>query len=385
VASSADRLDNMSNRLLASGFDIKQAPGATAVHGPARLPLSAPNQSSSSRAVLWYAEYGRERFAVAVVGDPRTHERTTVRIESACLFGHVFGSEQCDCGWQWRSSLETVLKVGGVLVYAIDQDARGLGVAAHFDIYQLRQEELLDTEAVFDRLNASWDNRDYGPVLELLRAVGVQRVRLLSNNRERLEVLAAGGFDVERSPAEADLNVSNMSTLMLEKEDLGYQWSFMTHADLLAPLQSRVGPPPATIGALARAGGPLTAEVSATWETVGAAVVTAAATEPTDNLVLYLTDLPRLEDLAGYAEIGVKVLVVPYPTLPPLLVKATDAVGIRLVDWSRRNRWAHPRPQWVPVAEDIDAAPRYVRLETDLHLPPPADAERLGSAGGTSA
>jgi GTP cyclohydrolase II len=378
IAQSRDRLND-------SGFDVELVPGASAIHGPARLPLSASGNGSWSRACLWYAEYPSGRFVLAVTGDPRTEDRTTVRIESACLFGHVFASEQCDCGWQWRTSLAAVLEHGGVLVYAVDQDARGLGIAAHFDVYQLRQQELLDTAAVFERLDAPWDNRDYTPVLELLRAVGVQRVRLLSNNRERVQVLQDAGFDVERAPAEAALTVANMSTLMLEKEDLGYEWSFATHADLLEPLQARVESSLAvTAGALARAGGPLTAEVVATWDSLAEAIVAIASGEHADNVVLYLTDLPRLEDLSTYEHLGVQVLVVPYPTLPSLLIDACDERGIRLVDWSRRNRWERPRPQWVPVSDDT-GTPQYVRVDTDFHLPPPPDAERLVRRSGASA
>lgn len=376
----ADWVVSNRDRLLDSGFDVDQTPGATAVHGPARLPLSSGD--GWARARLWYAEYGRGRFVVAVVGNPRQEKRTMLRIESACVFGHLFGSKQCDCSWQWRSSAEKILSEGGVLLYAIDQDARGLGIAAHFDIYQLRQQERLDTDEVFRRLDAPWDNRDYAPVLELLRAVGVTGIRLLSNNKERVRVLEEGGFDVDRATAEAELTVANMSTLMLEKEDFGYEWSFRTHAEMLAPLQQRVtGSPEITAAGLARAGGPVTAEISGTWDSVGGAVVAAASSRRDENIVLYLTDLPRLQDLAAYASVGVQVLVVPYPTLPDILVDACEEVGIRLVDWSRKNRWDVPRAQWVPVVHEPHLD-EYRLVSSDLHLAPPRDAPTITRSRG---
>jgi hypothetical protein len=89
-----------------------------------------------------------------------------------------------------------------------------------------------------------------------------------------------------------------------------------------------------------------------------------------ERTVLYLTDLPRLDELPSYAALGIEVVVVPYPVLPRLLRAAARAAGLRLVDWSRRNAWHRPRPQWVPRA--ISATIHYYQRD-HCGIGPPAD------------
>jgi hypothetical protein len=80
-----------------------------------------------------------------------------------------------------------------------------------------------------------------------------------------------------------------------------------------------------------------------------------------ERTILYLTDLPRLDEMPGYAALGIQVIVVPFPVLPPLLRNAADAAGMRLVDWARRNAWQAPRPQWVP--HSVSAAAHVYRRD----------------------
>ena len=340
-------------RLLAGGFDLAALPEGVDVHGPASLPLGIDDVKA--RFTLYYVGFPTGRYVIATLGDIGGSEPALLRIESACAFGHLFGSLQCDCGWQWRTSLRTIIEAGrGILLYAVDQDARGAGMAAHFDIYQLRQQEDLDTSEVFVRIGALWDSRDYTPVPQLLRAVGTRTIALMSNNAARVALLEEAGFDVTRAPLEAELTVENMSTLMLEKEDLGYAWSFATHADVLEPLQASVADRPQTVAAaLAEPGVAPTEHVEASWDDIAEQVRhLAGRVGAAQRQVLYLTDLPRLADLDGFAELGVRTLVTPYPHLPPLLTLAATSYGIRLVDWSRRNAWTVERPQWAPLAAD---------------------------------
>jgi GTP cyclohydrolase II len=368
-------------RLLADGLDLGELCDSVDVHGPAFLPLGI--DAVKARFTLYYAGFPTGRYTVAVLGDVTRPDPVLLRVESACAFGHLFGSLQCDCGWQWRTSLRTVIEAGrGVLIYAVDQDARGAGMAAHFDIYQLRQQEDLDTDQVFERIGAAWDSRDYTPVPQLLRALGVRSVALMSNNAARIALLINAGFEVARAPLEAELTVENMSTLMLEKEDLGYAWSFATHADVLEPLQAAVADRPQTVAATLAEPGTLPDEhVEAGWDDIAQQVrALAARVPPGSRQVLYLTDLPRLADLDGYSGLGVRTLVVPYPHLPPLLTEAGTRAGIRVVDWSRRNAWVHERPQWAPVAAD-DTRHCYERVSADLQPADPPDARIYSRTG----
>ncbi|MFI9275827.1 hypothetical protein ACIGXM_34785 [Kitasatospora sp. NPDC052896] len=320
--------------------------------GPAHLPLRW--DGGEAPFVLWHFDFGGgNRWVAAYTGELHSGEPMPLRIESACIFGHVLRSAQCDCGYQLEQAMDSFARNGrGLLLYGVDQDARGLGIAAHFAIYAMRQQENLDTDAVYARLNAPVDARSYEPVVAILRHLGVPSVQLLSNNPRREALLREAGFEVELAALEAPLDIHNMSTLMLEKEDLGYRWSFETHADWLQPLQDAVaGEPEHSVACLAvpgsgSAGTPLAQVDSADWDLARRLAAVAPAATPAGTPVVYLTDLPRADDLAVYAGLGAAAVVVPFADLPEPLREAAAAAGLRLVDWERRNAYRAPRPQW---------------------------------------
>jgi GTP cyclohydrolase II len=323
------------------------------VEGPIRLPLRLGGQVTEF--TLWYYESDGGRWASAHVGDLATDDAVPLRIESACVFGHVFHSAKCDCGYQLQTALENIAAGGrGLVVYGIDQDGRGLGIANHFRIYGMRQREGLDSEEVFARLGVSMDNRRYEPVAAVLDHLGVRNVLLWSNNASREAFLRRAGFGVQTELLEAPLDSHNMSTLMLEKEDLGYAFSFPTHADWLDPLQARVeGAPDRSAAALvADAEALLTQVESDHWDTavrLEEAALPALAAAQGRTVVAYLTDLPRVDELAVYRRLGVERVVVPFPRIPGWLEDAAARAGVRMQDWGRRNRYTEPRPQWEPA------------------------------------
>ncbi|MFD8953898.1 hypothetical protein ACFV0B_34160 [Streptomyces xanthophaeus] len=320
--------------------------------GPAHLPLRW--DGGETPFVLWHFDFGGDRWTAAYTGDIHSGDPVPLRIESACIFGHVLRSAQCDCGYQLDRAMESFARNGrGLLLYGIDQDARGLGIAAHYAIYAMRQQENLDTDAVYARLDAPVDARSYEPVVAILRHLGVPAVRLLSNNPRREAFLRDAGFDVELAPLEAPLDIHNMSTLMLEKEDLAYRWSFETHADWLEPLQDSVaGFADRSVACAAVPGGgtagtPLArADDDGDWDLARRLAAAMPAAVPTGTLVVYLTDLPRADDLAVYAGLGAEAVVVPFADLPDALREAAAAAGVKLVDWERRNAYRTERPQW---------------------------------------
>lgn len=327
---------------------------APVVSGPAMLPLRYAGGETPFQ--LWHFDFGGDRWAAVWTGD--LHDGPVpLRIESACLFGHVLRSAQCDCGFQLEAAMTSFARRGrGLLLYAIDQDARGLGIAAHFAIYAMRQQENLDTDAVYARLDAPVDARSYDAALAILRHLDVHAVRLLSNNPRRDRFLREAGISVENEPLIEPLNTHNMSTLMLEKEDLGYDWPFETHADWLAPRQAEVaGHPHRSIATLAVPGSgstdhPLAAVSTQDWEVAAALRATRPQPVPTGQpAVVYLTDLPRADELGEYAALGAYAVVVPFADIPPLLREAAKDAGIRIVDWARRNAYSSPRPQWTLV------------------------------------
>jgi hypothetical protein len=248
----------------------------------------------------------------------------------------------------------------GVVIYGIDQDARGLGIASHYSIYDLRQNENLDTEAVFEKLDAKLDNRDYTAVAKILRYLNIQKIKLLSNNAKRLAFLQENGFAVEREILEAPLDRYNMATMMLEKEDLGYQWSFKTHAEWLIPIQASVEDQPHLSGGRIVVNN---TNVIAEWVGEGWDVAKHLRESVDDEMVknqscvAYLTDYPRIDELKAYFAMNITLIVMPYTEFPNYLVAEAKKYGIKLQDWARENRYSSERPQW-----------HYVGLENMQHV-----------------
>jgi GTP cyclohydrolase II len=135
----------------------------------------------------------REHFLVAL-GPYQEQETALVRIHSECITGDLFGSERCDCGPQLNEAIQLLDEEGGYLVY-LRQEGRGIGLYAKLDAYVL-QDQGLDTYEANRHLNYPEDLRNYRPAAEMLRAIGVTRVRLLTNNPQKVEHLRAGGVEV---------------------------------------------------------------------------------------------------------------------------------------------------------------------------------------------
>lgn len=121
-------------------------------------------------------------------------EAPLVRPHSECLTGDVFGSERCDCGPQLREAVERIADEGGFLLY-LRQEGRGIGLYAKLDAYAL-QDSGLDTYEANVALGRGEDERDYTVAAQMLGAVGVDRIRLLSNNPDKAAQLASLGIDV---------------------------------------------------------------------------------------------------------------------------------------------------------------------------------------------
>ena len=137
---------------------------------------------------------------------------TLVRVHSECLTGDVFGSDRCDCGPQLRESVERVAAVGGLLLY-LRQEGRGIGLYAKLDAYAL-QDEGLDTYDANLALGFAADERNYTVAAQMLGALGVHHVALLTNNPDKVEQLRGLGVDVAaRVPTGVHLNETNAAYL----------------------------------------------------------------------------------------------------------------------------------------------------------------------------
>jgi GTP cyclohydrolase II len=166
----------------------------------------------------------KEEAVALVMGDVRSAP-PLVRIHSQCLTGDVFGSLRCDCRQQLELALAMIAEDGkGVLIYE-QQEGRGIGLMAKLQAYEL-QDAGLDTVEANERLGFKADQREFAMPAEMLKALGVLRVRLLSNNPDKLAALERGGVEVvERVPCEVTPSSHAEDYLRTKKEKMGHLFS----------------------------------------------------------------------------------------------------------------------------------------------------------------
>jgi GTP cyclohydrolase II len=171
-----------------------------------------------------FADNGVERkeTAVALVTGDVHSSPPLVRIHSQCLTGDVFGSLRCDCRQQLEMALSMIAQEGaGVLIYE-QQEGRGIGLMAKLQAYQL-QDAGLDTVEANERLGFKADHREFILPAQILKALGIAQVRLLSNNPDKVAALESAGIKVvERVPCEVSPTVHAEDYLKTKKEKLGH-------------------------------------------------------------------------------------------------------------------------------------------------------------------
>ncbi len=136
---------------------------------------------------------GRQHLTLAL-GRPDPSRPALVRLHSECLTGDAFGSQRCDCGPQLREAVQQIAGQGGYLLY-LRQEGRGIGLYEKLDAYAL-QDSGLDTYEANLALGHAADERDYTVAAQMLSALGIARVRLLSNNPDKAAQLSALGIEI---------------------------------------------------------------------------------------------------------------------------------------------------------------------------------------------
>ena len=163
-----------------------------------------------------------EEFVALYKGDIRPELPTLARIHSQCLTGDVFGSTKCDCGRQLRAAMESIeLEGRGAIVYQL-QEGRGIGIINKIRAYAL-QDEGADTVEANERLGLAVDLREYRQCVEILRDLGLRRVRLMTNNPSKIRAASGGGLEViERVAPDFEPPREALHYLLTKKERMGH-------------------------------------------------------------------------------------------------------------------------------------------------------------------
>jgi 3,4-dihydroxy 2-butanone 4-phosphate synthase/GTP cyclohydrolase II len=171
---------------------------------------------------LYKSETDNKDHIALVKGEIKPDEPTLVRVHSECLTGDVFGSLRCDCNEQLVAAMQLVEKEGKGIVLYMRQEGRGIGLVNKLKAYRL-QDEGLDTVEANEKLGFRADLRDYGIGAQILRDLGVRKMRLMTNNPKKVVGLNGYGLEiVERVPLEVDPNFFNEHYLKAKRDKLGH-------------------------------------------------------------------------------------------------------------------------------------------------------------------
>lgn len=181
-----------------------------------------PTQFGEFKIAGYRSLNSNEEFVVLFKGEMRKDVATLVRIHSQCLTGDVFGSIKCDCGPQLKKAIELIEAEGcGAIVYQ-QQEGRGIGIINKIRAYAL-QDQGADTIEANEALGFAVDSREYQQCAEILFDLGLCRVRVMSNNPDKITALEKAGLQVvERVPIEVETREPAAHYLRTKKEKLGH-------------------------------------------------------------------------------------------------------------------------------------------------------------------
>jgi 3,4-dihydroxy 2-butanone 4-phosphate synthase/GTP cyclohydrolase II len=184
-----------------------------------KMPTS---HGSDFTAILYANDIDRLNHIALVKGEIKPEDEVLVRVHSECLTGDVFGSLRCDCGDQLHNAMEIIDQEGkGVILY-MRQEGRGIGIEGKLKAYEL-QDKGKDTVEANLALGFKADLRDYGVGAQILRDIGVRKIRLLTNNPKKIVGLEGYGLTVvARMPIETPPHAKNINYLKVKKDKLGH-------------------------------------------------------------------------------------------------------------------------------------------------------------------
>lgn len=184
-----------------------------------------PTRYGEGKIISYAVKYEPQQPLVFIMGDLAKTNAPLVRLHSSCFTGDLIGSLRCDCGDQLDMALKMISAEGaGVLVY-LPQEGRGIGLLGKLKAYEL-QDQGLDTVEANLALGYKADTRDYGIGIQLLKDLGLRKVRLLTNNPKKTDAFIYGGFDLEvidQVPIMPPINEHNARYMATKRDKLGHR------------------------------------------------------------------------------------------------------------------------------------------------------------------
>jgi len=184
-----------------------------------------PTRYGDGRIVAYGVKYEQQEPLAYVLGDLTKAEAPLVRMHSSCFTGDLLDSLRCDCGDQLHMALRMISDSGaGVLVY-LPQEGRGIGLVEKIKAYAL-QDQGMDTVEANLALGYKADAREYGVGIQILKNLGLRKIRLLTNNPKKIDAFLAGGFDlhvVDQIPIVTPIHEHNARYLATKRDKLGHQ------------------------------------------------------------------------------------------------------------------------------------------------------------------
>ncbi len=180
-----------------------------------------PTPFAEFRIQVYLAADGKEHVVIAL-GNIDGGEPPLVRVHSECLTGDALFSLRCDCGFQLDAALEAISKEGRGAVLYLRQEGRGIGLGNKIRAYAL-QDQGSDTVEANHQLGFPADAREYDLAVELLKTLGLNRIRLMTNNPRKLDALVRDGIEVvERVAVQSGRNPHNEAYLRAKADKLGH-------------------------------------------------------------------------------------------------------------------------------------------------------------------
>lgn len=152
-----------------------------------------------------------------VLGEPARREFPLVRIHSSCTTSQDFGSEKCDCRYQWQKSLEMMLLEGTGVRIRLEQEGRGHGLLSKVEAYELQRKGLNTYQADL-ALGLPVDSRNYDIAIAFLKYINIQKCRLLSGNQQKVQALRSAGLDVVELPIPGGVTLDNLDYILAKIE-----------------------------------------------------------------------------------------------------------------------------------------------------------------------